>query len=244
VNGHVLTLIELEVDGALAAASERALAFARRLDGVLTAAVIGPAGDLAIDFAYFREPGGYDERIMLAGAKLAPDDTPGLELDADPVVSIGHLDPGLEVLGGHEPGGDELFARHEVRRRHEAVDLRELGHPSGDHRAGGNLACFDEAAELLRGGAGRDGLGDHEDARRFEIGHRTPVGARGVQVGERAADHGEQRGEQDGDDAACHGVSSVQGQLDDRRTEARSVGVEGVGAGDVDVVLEGPPHAT
>lgn len=29
------------------------------------------AGDLAIDFAYFNEPGGYDEQIMLAGAKLA-----------------------------------------------------------------------------------------------------------------------------------------------------------------------------
>ncbi|WP_052665960.1 electron transfer flavoprotein subunit alpha/FixB family protein [Nitriliruptor alkaliphilus] len=49
MSGTILALVELETDGSVAATSERILTFARRLDGVLTAAVIGPVGELAVD---------------------------------------------------------------------------------------------------------------------------------------------------------------------------------------------------
>lgn len=52
------------------------------------------AGDLAIDFAYFTDPDGHDERVMLAGAKLARD------ILAHPELSEwvkGELTPGPSV---------------------------------------------------------------------------------------------------------------------------------------------------
>lgn len=103
MSSTVLALVELETDGTVAATSERALTFARSLDGVLAAAVIGPVGELAVDG--LRRQGvevvhTLEHPLLAAYAPAAWAEGVAQLLDTDPAAAVvaAATDRGNEVM--------------------------------------------------------------------------------------------------------------------------------------------------